>query len=263
MGTRFTRAIVRPPCANFAQGISTAADGPPDLRLALEQHARYCEALQDCGLQVICLEPDPQYPDGTFVEDTAVVTERGAILARPGAPSRAGEVAGIGTALRHCFSDLAQIAAPGTLDGGDICQVDEHFLIGVSARTNEQGAEQLAAQLRSWNYTASIVDIRSSAGLLHLKTGIAYLGDGLAVKGPGIEDGLLGREVAPFRDTVVVSAEEGYAANCVRINDGVLLAAGYPRVRDTLERKGCRLLILQMSEFRKMDGGLSCLSLRF
>jgi dimethylargininase len=261
MGTPFTHAIVRPPCANFAQGISAANDGPPDLGLALEQHARYCEALERCGLQVTCLEPDPQYPDGTFVEDTAIVTDRGAMLARPGAPSRTGEIAGIGAELRRFFSELPQILAPGTLDGGDICQVDEHFLIGVSARTNEQGAEQLAAQLRRWNYTASIVDIRSSAGLLHLKTGIAYLGDGVGIEGPGV--GLLDLEGAPFREAVVVSGEEAYAANCVRINDAVLLAAGYPRMRDSLERRGYKLLILPMSEFRKMDGGLSCLSLRF
>ena len=255
MARPLTRAIVRPPCANFAQGISAANEGPPDLRLALEQHARYCEALKLCGLQVTCLEPDPRYPDGTFVEDTAVITERGAILARPGAPSRAGEVAGIGTALRRFFPDLAHITAPGTLDGGDICQADEHFLIGLSARTNEQGAEQLAAQLRRWNYTASILDIRSSAALLHLKTGIAYLGDGVGL--------VLDGAAAPFRDAVVVAGEESYAANCVRINDAVLLAAGYPRVRDSLERRGYKLLLLQMSEFRKMDGGLSCLSLRF
>jgi dimethylargininase len=255
MGRSFTRAIVRPPCANFAQGISAANEGPPDLRLALEQHARYCEALKVCGLKVTCLEPDPRYPDGTFVEDTAVITERGAILARPGAPSRTGEVAGMEAQLRHFFSDPAQIVAPGTLDGGDICQVDEHFLIGLSARTNEQGAEQLAACLSRWNYTASILDIRSSAGLLHLKTGIAYLGDGVGLVLDGVP--------APFRDAVVVAAEESYAANCVRINDAVLLAAGYPRVRDSLERRGYKLLLLQMSEFRKMDGGLSCLSLRF
>jgi dimethylargininase len=256
MGTPIRRAIVRPPSASFAAGISAANEGPPDLRVALEQHARYCDALRACGLQVTCLEPDPRYPDGTFVEDTAVVTERGAMLARPGAPSRTGEVAGMGPALRRYFSDLAQIAAPGTLDGGDICQVDEHFLIGVSARTNEQGAAQLAAQLRRWNYTASIIDIRADPKLLHLKTGIAYLGEGIGIV-------LEGENGAPFRDSVVVSASEGYAANCVRINDAVLLAAGYPRVRDALERRGYKLLILEMSEFRKMDGGLSCLSLRF
>jgi dimethylargininase len=256
MGKPFSRAIVRPPSANFAQGISSANDAAPDLKMALEQHARYCEALELCGLRVSCLEADPQYPDATFVEDTAIVTERGAILARPGAPSRTGEIDAIGVQLRRSFSDLAQIAAPATLDGGDICQLDEHFLIGVSARTNEQGAEQLAAQLRKWNYTASILDIRAEPKLLHLKTGIAYLGDGVGVTLEHVGG-------APFRDTVVVSAAEGYAANCVRINDAVLLAAGYPQVRDALERRGYKLLILQMSEFRKMDGGLSCLSLRF
>jgi N-dimethylarginine dimethylaminohydrolase len=88
MGKPFTHAIVRPPSASFAQGIPPQMKGRRSLSLALEQHARYCEALQDCGLQVTCLDPDPQYPDGTFVEDTAVITERGAILARPGAPSR-------------------------------------------------------------------------------------------------------------------------------------------------------------------------------
>jgi dimethylargininase len=261
MAQAFTRAIVRAPCASFALGISTANEGPPDLSLAREQHARYCEALEVCGLQVTLLAPDPQYPDGTFVEDTAILTDRGAILARPGAPSRTGEVAAMGDALRLIFADLAQITAPGTVDGGDICQVDEHFLIGVSARTNEQGAEQLVARLRSWNYSASIIDIRANPELLHLKTGIAYLGDGVGVKGPGV--GLIEREGAPFREVIVVSAAEAYAANCVRINDAVLLAAGYPQLAGILQRKGYKLLTLQMSEFRKMDGGLSCLSLRF
>jgi dimethylargininase len=255
MANAFSRAIVRPPSPNFASGLTTAAAGPPDFDRALEQHARYCEALRECGLQVTYLDADPQHPDATFVEDTAIITGRGAILTRPGAPSRSGEVASVGSSLRHFFPGLERIVAPGTVDGGDICQVDEHFLIGLSARTNEEGAQQLAAHLRRWNYTASILDIRASDGLLHLKTGIAYLGDGVGLKGTAIE--------APFRETIAVSADEGYAANCVRINDAVLFAAGYPRLQATLERKGYKLLVLEMSEFRKMDGGLSCLSLRF
>jgi dimethylargininase len=251
----FTQAIVRIPGNNFAQGLSPGQLGVPRFEQVLQQHARYCEALRECGLQVTYLEADPQHPDATFVEDTAIVTGRGAILTRPGAPSRSGEVASVGSSLRHFFPGLERIVAPGTVDGGDICQVDEHFLIGVSARTNEEGARQLAAHLRRWNYTASILDIRASDGLLHLKTGIAYLGDGVGLKGAAIE--------APFRETIAVSADEGYAANCVRINDAVLFAAGYPRLQATLERKGYKLLVLEMSEFRKMDGGLSCLSLRF
>ena len=264
----FTRAIVRPPAPSFASGLSAANLGPPDFDLALEQHGRYCDALRDCGLEVTYLQADLNYPDGTFVEDAAIVTGRGAILTRPGAPSRAGEVASVGEALRHFFADLRHIEAPGTVDGGDICEVGDHFLIGVSARTNEHGARQLAEHLGNLNYGASILDIRASATLLHLKTGIAYLGDGTWLVGGDVQDEVLGSPVpaggaVPMRDRITVSAGESYAANCVRINDTVLVAAGYPQVTAALKDRGYRLAVLQMSEFRKMDGGLSCLSLRF
>jgi dimethylargininase len=259
----FTRAIVRPPAANFALGLSGANNGPPDIDRALDQHGRYCEALRDCGLQVTHVEADLDYPDGTFVEDAAIVTGRGAILTRPGAPSRTGEIASVGESLSQFYSDVQHIVAPGTVDGGDICQVDDHFLIGVSARTNQPGAEQLAEHLRRMNYTASILDIRASASLLHLKTGIAYLGDGVWLAAAGIQEEFLRAGGAGIRERIAVSAAESYAANCVRINDTVLLAAGYPQLTAALEERGYRLVTLQMSEFRKMDGGLSCLSLRF
>lgn len=264
----FTRAIVRAPARSFASGLSGANEGPPDFDRAVDQHGRYCEALRDCGLRITCLEADSNYPDGTFVEDAAIVTGRGAVLTRPGAPSRTGEVASVGESLRHFFSDLQHIVAPGTVDGGDICQVDDHFLIGVSARTNERGAEQLAERLGRLNYSASILDIRASATLLHLKTGIAYLGEGAWLLAAGVGDEILGSGVlaggaVPIREQISVSAAECYAANCVRINDTVLVAAGYPQVTAALKGRGYRLMILQMSEFRKMDGGLSCLSLRF
>jgi len=265
---QFTRAIVRPPAPSFALGLSAANLGPPDFDLALEQHGRYCDALRDCGLDVTHLEADLNHPDGTFVEDAAIVTGRGAILTRPWAPSRAGEVASVGEALRQFFADLQHIDAPGTVDGGDICQVDDHFLIGVSARTNELGARQLAEHLGRLDFGASILDIRASGALLHLKTGIAYLGEGAWLLAGGVQDEILGSPAlaggaVPIRDRITVSADESYAANCVRINDTVLVAAGYPRVTAALENRGYRLSILQMSEFRKMDGGLSCLSLRF
>jgi dimethylargininase len=169
---QFTRAIVRLPARSFADGLSSAAEGPPDVDNALEQHAAYVRALRDCGLQVTCLEPDESYPDGTFVEDTAIVTERGAVLARPGAPSREGEVGGIHECLRNFYTDPPRIEAPGTLDGGDVCAADGHFLIGISARTNEQGARQLARHLDRLGYTSSTLDIRANAALLHLKSGI-------------------------------------------------------------------------------------------
>ena len=251
----FTRAIVRPPGRSFAAGLSSGAEGPPDVDRAREQHATYVQALRDCGLAVTCLEPDEAHPDATFVEDTAIVTARGAILTRPGAPSRVGEVRSMAECLRQFHADLCVIAPPGTVDGGDICEADGHFLIGVSARTNEHGAHQMAQHLGRMGYSSSMVDIRANSALLHLKSGVAFLGDGVWVADGGIAlDG---------RDVIRVPPSEAYAANCVRVNDAVLVAAGYPQVSAALGSRGCRVVHLEMSEFRKMDGGLSCLSLRF
>jgi dimethylargininase len=260
---QFTRAIVRRPARTFAAGLSSAVEGPPDVDRALGQHAGYVRALRDCGLDVTCLEPDGAYPDGTFVEDTAIVTGRGAILTRPGAPSREGEVRSIGECLRNFYADLRGIAAPGTVDGGDICEADGHFLIGLSARTNEPGALQLAEHLSRLGYASSVIDIRANPALLHLKSGIAYLGDGVWAADAGIQDDVRSQRGIDVRDLIPVPRAEAYAANCVRVNDAILLPAGYPLMSAELESRGCRLVHLEMSEFRKMDGGLSCLSLRF
>ena len=257
---RFSRAIVRLPGHSYATGLTTSsAQGPPDRQRALAQHAAYCDALRASGLAVTVLDADERHPDGTFVEDTALLTERVAVTTRPGAPTRAGEVAAVAGALQKFRLQLETIVAPGTLDGGDVCQVEEHFLIGVSARTNEEGARQLASILARHGYSSALLDIRANRGLLHLKTGIAYIGEHRLVTtadAPHIE-GLADYE------RIVVDAAEAYAANCVRINDVVLVAAGYKNVTARLEKLGCVLRVLEMSEFRKMDGGLSCLSLRF
>jgi len=261
----FSRAIVRPPGVNYAAGLTSAVDGAPDLGLALQQHAHYCEVLRACGLELIRLEPDPAYPDGTFVEDAAIVTARGAILTRPGAPSRTGETDSVGEALRAALHapDIRRIEAPGTVDGGDVCDADGHFVIGVSARTNEDGANQLRSHLQSMKFSASIVDIRASKTLLHLKTGIAYLGDGVWMAAEALEQELEALARLYMRVLITVSRDEAYAANCVRVNDSVLVPAGYPGVVAALRSRGFRPVLLDMSEFKKMDGGLSCLSLRF
>jgi len=255
----FTRAIVRRPASNFADGLSTTGLGTPHYERALEQHEAYCTALEQCGLSLTRLEPDPNHPDSTFVEDTAILTERCAVLARPGASSRAGEVASMREVLKTFFPPVPAIQAPGTLDGGDVCEAGDHFFIGISERTNEAGARLLAEILGSFNYTFSFVDIRGVKGILHLKSGLAYLGDGrLAVIAA-----LSSR--AEFRDydLASVNVDEEYAANCIRVNDRMLVAAGYPKFEGRLRDLGYETIALDMSEFRKMDGGLSCLSLRF
>jgi len=255
----FTRAIVCPPCASFAEGLTTAGLGAPDLEKALDQHERYCKALESCGIALARLDADPNYPDSTFVEDTAVLASRCAVITRPGAVSRRGEIKAAKKALERFYETFHAIQAPGTVDGGDVCEAGEHFFIGISGRTNEEGARQLAGFLLSSGYTSTFVDMRGRAGLLHLKSGLAYLGDRRLVADESIA-GL--KEFSDYR-VVGVEPAERYAANCVRINGRVLLASGYPKIEAELRGLGMGVVALDMSEFRKMDGGLSCLSLRF
>jgi dimethylargininase len=239
--------------------LTSAKLGRPDLATALAQHATYCAALERCGLTLTHLPPDDAFADSTFVEDPAVLTPNLAILTRPGAPSRQGEVASIAAALPTFFDRIARIEAPGTVEGGDICQADRHFFIGLSNRTNEDGASRLAALLAQEGFTSSIVDMRASSTILHLKTGMSYLGDGKIVAMREIADH------PAFDDYEVITSDpqENYAANLLRINAFVVLAAGFPKIAKTVADLGHTILPLDMSEFRKMDGSLSCLSLRF
>ena len=256
---QFTRAIVRPPASNFADGLTTATEGAPNIALALAQHASYSSALQQCGLTLTTLLADLAYPDSTFVEDTAILTPHAAILCYPGATSRVGEVAAIRPTIEKFYSSIFTIDPPGTLDGGDICEAGTHFFLGHSQRTNEQGCRQLAAHLARQGYTSSVIDVRSVTTILHLKSGIACIGDRTLV----IIDQLASHPEFRDYDLVRVRPEEAYAANCVRVNDRVLIPAGYPHLTNELHNRGFRPLPLDVSEFRKMDGGLSCLSLRF
>ena len=256
---RFSTAIVRVPGLTYADGLTTSAEGRPDIGKARAQHDGYCNALRVCGLEVMALPADEHFPDGTFVEDTALIAERVAIATRPGAASRVGEVPVVAAALRQFRPELEQIEPPGTVDGGDVCQADEHFFIGVSARTNVAGARQLVGILARHGYSASMVDIRAHRTLLHLKSGIIYLGERHFVVA---RDAPRPAELAAY-ELIEVDATKSYAANCVRVNDSVLLAAGYPRLAARLDALGYAVRCLEVSEFRKMDGGLSCLSLRW
>jgi dimethylargininase len=254
-----THAIVRPPGSSFSAGITSSGLGPPDLVLALEQHEAYCRTLERLSLSLTRLSPDAAFPDSTFVEDTAIVTGRGAILTRPGAPSRAGEVTALGAALGPWFPELDAITAPGTVDGGDVCEAGDHFFIGVSQRTNEEGAAQLGAWLARRGYEASVIDIRGSAGMLHLKTGLSWLGGRRLVAWGEIA----GHEALRGWEVLEAPSGEEYAANCIRVNDAVLVARGFPKTASLLRGLGYDVAEIDMSEYRKMDGGLSCLSVRW
>ena len=255
----FTRAIVRTPAANFAAGLTSVDLGQPDHSLALEQHAAYCRALESCGLTLRHLPADERYPDSTFVEDTAVLTKTGAVMTRPGAASRLGEIEEIRSVLLDYYPRPFEIREPGTLDGGDVCEAGGKFFIGVSHRTNEHGAVQLAGILNAIGYEATLIDIRGLSNILHLKSGLAWLGDNRLL----VIDELKQLKQLSDYELIDVDSAEQYAANCLPVNERVLVAAGFPNLERRLQNLGYETVALEMSEFQKMDGGLSCLSLRF
>ena len=249
----YTRAIVRRPGRNFARGITTSNLGKPDFGKALEQHAAYCDALIRCGVELTVLEADERYPDGCFVEDTAVVNSRVAVICRPGAASRMGEEEEIARVLAG-FGTTESILPPGTLEGGDVLRAENHYYIGLSARTNAEGASQLSAILSKHGFTTSVIRVEEG---LHLKSDIAYLGKGNFISTPVFS------AIAHPANTILLDQDEYYSANCLRVNDYLLIPKGFPKSRMKILELGYEIIELEMSEFRKMDGGLTCLSLLF
>lgn len=252
----FSKAIVRTPARSMVNGLTQAGLGLPEYHKALAQHAAYVDALVQCGLEVTQLDADEQFPDSTFVEDTALLTPSCAIITNPGAPSRRGEVHEIKTVIGRHYADVAQVRVPGTLDAGDIMMVGDQYYIGLSARTNLEGATQLVNILDSYGMAGSFIKLEK---VLHLKTGLSYLeNNNLLVCG----EFLASQDFNGF-NIIEIPAEESYAANSLWVNGTVLVPRGYPETRAKILGAGYPVIELDMSEFRKLDGGLSCLSLRF
>ena len=238
------------------EGITEAEMGLPDYDLACEQHQSYIAALKKCGLQVTVLPPLESYPDSCFVEDVALITSKCAILTSPGAPSRRGEVQHIIEAVKEFYPSLEHIKLPGTVEAGDIMMVGDHFYIGLSARTNVKGAEQLINILGKYDLSGSMVEMSE---LLHLKTGVSYLeNNNLLTFGE-----LHNHTTFNTFDRVEIAKQESYAANSVWINGSILVPKGFPDALKAIQQLGYPTIELSMSEFQKLDGGLSCLSLRF
>jgi len=251
----FKHALTRRPGPELAAGLTTATLGPPGFLLALQQFDAYVAILMGLGLDVTVMEALPGYPDAHFVEDTAVMTFGSAVIARPGAPARDGEQGPMSEVLGDC-RPLHMITAPGTLDGGDVLQVGSHFLIGLSDRTNEEGARQLGAVVTAEGGTWQAVPV--GAGL-HFKSSVNAVGPRTLLVTGDFADR---PELADFERIVVPQGEE-YAANTLLINDTLIMPSGYSRTRALLENLGMAVVELDTSEFRRMDGGLTCLSLRW
>lgn len=257
----FTHAIARTPGDDFALGLTKSLLGAPDMALTRQQHTAYCEALRSLGLELTLLPPAPGLPDATFVEDTAVMIPGAAVITRLGTDERRGET----DSMRQAIAALPEAAgikaihaieAPGTVEGGDVMEMNGHFFIGLSERTNEEGARQLGSFIEAAGGSWTPVPVVTG---LHLKTSVNFLS----------EDTLVMTE--PFADLpqfesfkkIVITEDQLPAANCIRIGSKIVMASGYPTIRQQFQSLGFETLELDMSEYTKMDGGLSCLSLRF
>ncbi|MFZ0533532.1 MAG: arginine deiminase family protein [Anaerolineales bacterium] len=251
----FSHAITRLPGPNFDEGLTTANLGRPNYPLILQQHYAYRQALLSLGLDVIVLPAEPDYPDAYFVEDPAIITPSIAVTTRPGAPSRQGEEITLEPFIEY-YRPVFYIQPPGTVDGGDVLMVGDHFFIGLSERTNPEGASQLATFLAGAGHTSETVPV--AAGL-HLKSGVNYVGKNTLLVSKSLAD----YPAFSRYEKIILAAEEEYAANTLWVNDVLLMPKGFPKTYTSLTRLGLKIIELDVSEVQKMDGGLTCMSLRF
>lgn len=256
----FTHALTRTPSTHMADGLTTQELGVPDVARAMQQYARYLDTLRACGLQITTLPADDAFPDGHYVEDAAIIYCDLVVITQPGAPARQGEPAAVERALRDLCSDkqFACIVGDGRLDGGDVLVCADRVLVGLSERTNRDGAEQLRTALQ--DYDAKLkVDLVEFSGVLHLKSGVTELVPGVLLHTPQMQTAYRFN----FAEVIELPPEEGYAADVLPINDAVLIAAGFPTVQGEAEKYYSRVFALDTSEFQKMDGGLTCMSLLY
>jgi dimethylargininase len=252
----FTQALCRRPAETVADGLTTQNIGKPDLTKTMAQYDAYIDALRACGLSVIVLPADAAYPDGHYVEDTAILYGDLAVITQPGHASRRHEPRAIASALPQ--ENRVAMNGEAYLDGGDVLFCADRVLIGLSSRTNRTGAEQLRNALCELDSKLKVEFVPVS-GVLHLKTGMTELAPGVL---------LCSRQMYTdhdftFAEVVTLSPQESYAANVLPINGTVLIPKGFPTVQRLAEQHYTNVIELDMSEFEKMDGSLTCLSLRY
>ena len=253
----FSDAIVRTPGRSVVRGIRDDPKTVPDFDRVASEHRGYVNALRTVGLKVEVLPPLEAFPDSVFVEDPALVFPNGAILLRPGAPTRVGENEAIRSILKQRFETVLELAERECVDGGDVLVTPEMVYVGLSARTNREGAEALGKLLDHLGLNARMVE--TPKGVLHLKSGVALLDEETLLASAEIaQSGMFGGF-----EIIALAPGEECAANAVRIRDVVFVNAGFPRVVDRLVGKGFRVKPLQIPEVMKLDAGLSCMSLRW
>ena len=254
---RFSHAITRKPGRSITGGLRAIDTGTPDLALMQDHHATYVAALKATGATVVELDAAEDFPDSVFVEDTALCLPEGAIVMRPGAPSRLGEAAEMAPHLRALYGQVLEIKGPGYIEGGDILVTEREILVGRSARTDAAGIAELTKLVTPWGH--KVREVFTPPGVLHFKTDCSLL-DGETIlaterlAASGCFEG--------YRVIHTASGEEA-AANSIRFNDIVIMPAGFPGTRAAILAAGFTVKEIGNSECAKLDGGMSCLSLRF
>jgi dimethylargininase len=255
---RFTHAIARRPAASITRGLRAVDTGTPDLGLMQAHHTAYIAALRETGATVVELPPLDAYPDSVFVEDTALCLPEGAVIMRPGAPSRLGEAAEMAPHLRALYGQVVQISGKDSfIEGGDILVTEREILVGRSARTNAEGIAELARLVAPWGHT--VREVHTPPGVLHFKTDCSLIDTETVLATTRLS------ATGCFKGYRLIDVAEGEeaAANTIRFNDLVLMPAGFPKTRDAIAAAGFTVREIGNSECAKLDGGMSCLSLRF
>ena len=253
----FTRALARYPAPNFASGATLSAHlGAPDYDLALRQFETYLQALVDCGLDLTVAPADDRFPDGHFVEDPFVIFHDLAFCCRSGEPTRENE----GESLKPYLTSLRVVLPPeeARIDGGDVLICADRVLVGLSDRSNQAGVDALERALETVQCDIR-VDAVPFSGVLHLKSGLTELAPNVLIHDPALQTDF----DLSWARVITLPPEEGFAADVMPINHRLFVADGCPAALAAAREYNDDVVALDMSEFRKMDGGLTCLSLRY
>ena len=254
---RFTHAVTRKPSHSVVRGLRAIDRGTPDFEIFETEHRLYLEALRQAGLKVTTLETCEEFPDSVFIEDAALCLPEGVVMLRPGTPSRTGESAQLVPELAAMGLHIHPNGSDGYIDGGDILVTDSAVLAGLSNRTDRAGFEWLKALLQSWDY--KVMAVETPQQVLHFKSDCCVLDSSTIMA----TSRLAGKACfSGFRVLTVPSGEEP-AANSIRVNDSLLIPDGFPETADMLVREGYSVVTVPVSQASLLDGGLSCMSLRF
>ncbi|CCO23547.1 dimethylarginine dimethylaminohydrolase family protein [Maridesulfovibrio hydrothermalis] len=257
----FSKAVVRHPAQNLGQGLTGADLGCPDMELAFAQHRTYVDCLKQAGIKVTALDAVEEYPDSVFVEDTAVMIPfdggTAAFLTCPGADSRRGEVDVIQSALSIEVDEIIRMEGEGLMEGGDVLLMGKIFYVGIDTRTNMAGYEQFSKAVGRFGYKS--IPVPYNDGMPHLKTELSALDEETLIMSCRFKEH---KAFSKF-EKLITPEDEEYCANCLYLGRKLLVPAGFPATAELLDKKGFTPDYINMSEFQKMDGGLTCLSLRW